>query len=79
EWSIKLPPGLRLKHAPPSKNLASPFGRLALRVEPAPGKVLVRAKLALDQTRVAPGDYAAFRAFCEEVDRAFAERVVIGR
>ncbi len=79
EWTIRLPAGMRLKHAPPAKTLASPFGRLELRVEPAPGKVLVRAKLALEKTRIAPGEYAAFRAFCEEIDRAFAERVVVGR
>jgi transglutaminase-like putative cysteine protease/tetratricopeptide (TPR) repeat protein len=78
-WTIRLPAGLRLKHAPPSKTLASPFGRLDLRVDQAPGKVLVRATFALDVTRVAPNEYPAFRAFCEEVDRAFAERVVIGR
>ncbi|HEU4407917.1 MAG TPA: DUF3857 domain-containing protein [Polyangiaceae bacterium] len=79
EWTIRLPAGLRLKHAPPSKALESPFGRLELRVEPAPGKVLVKTKLAFEKTRVAPSEYAAFRSFCEEVDRSFAERVVIGR
>ena len=26
EWTIRMPAGLRLKHAPPSKALASPFG-----------------------------------------------------
>lgn len=79
EWTIRLPAGLHLKHSPPSKTIESPFGRLELRVEPAQGKVLVKTKLTLDKTRVAPNEYAAFRSFCEEVDRAFAERVVIGR
>jgi tetratricopeptide (TPR) repeat protein/transglutaminase-like putative cysteine protease len=79
EWVIKLPANLRLKHAPPSKAIDSPFGKLDLRVEPGAGKVVVRAKLSLEKTRIAPAEYAAFRAFCEEVDRAFAERVVIGR
>jgi cellulose synthase operon protein C len=79
EWSIKLPSGATVKHSPEDRELASPFGKLELKVEKAQGKLVVRSKLRLEKTRVTPAQYPAFRAFCQDVDRALGERVVIGK
>jgi tetratricopeptide (TPR) repeat protein len=79
EWSIKLPPGLRVVAAPTPQRIETPFGRASVEVDSAPGKVVVRTRLALDRVRVPPAEYAAFRAFCEAADRAFGQRIVLGK
>ncbi len=78
-WTVKLPASAQLKHAPESKRIESPFGRLEITVEQQPGKLVARSKLRVDKTRIAPSEYGAFRKFCEDVDRALGERVVIAR
>ncbi|MCS6901647.1 MAG: DUF3857 domain-containing protein, partial [Myxococcales bacterium] len=78
EWVVKIPPGNVVKQTPGDKNLQGPYGRLELKTEVAPGKATVKVKLRLDKTRIPPTEYDAFRKFCEEVDRALSERVVIG-
>lgn len=78
-WTIKLPATAQLKHVPESKRVASPFGRLDITIEQQPGKLVARSRLHIDKTRIAPSEYAEFRRFCEDVDRALGERVVIGR
>jgi hypothetical protein len=79
EWIVKLPAGYTTKHAPEAKKLTSPFGELDLQVEQAAGKLVVKAKLTMTKTRIEPADYAAFRTFCQEVDRALGDRAVFGR
>ena len=79
EWSIKLPAGATLKHAPEDREVASPFGKLEMKVEKTQGKLVVRTKLRLEKTRISPAQYEAFRTFCQDVDRVLGERVVIGK
>lgn len=79
EWTIKLPPGSVVKSAPEDRSLQTPFGRLDVKVEKSAGKLVVKAKLRMDQTRIKPAEYAAFKTFCADVDRALGERVVIGK
>lgn len=78
EWVIKAPPGHTIKQSPANKNLQSPFGRLEMQTEVGNGKATIKIKLRIDKTRISPAEYAAFRSFCEEVDRALGERVVVG-
>jgi tetratricopeptide (TPR) repeat protein len=78
EWVIKAPSGNAVKQTPADKTLQSPYGRLELKTETGPGKATVKVKLRLDKTRIPPAEYEAFRKFCEEVDRALGERVVVG-
>jgi transglutaminase-like putative cysteine protease len=79
EWTLKLPPGAKVQALPQAVELDSPFGRFSVKVEHAGGKVVVRSTLALKKARVPVGEYAAFRAFCEAADRAFGQRVVVGK
>jgi cellulose synthase operon protein C len=74
---VELPPGARVTVAPEPRNIDSPFGWYSLSVENKTDKVTVKGKLGLKVTRVAPADYAAFKRFCEEVDRALSQRLVI--
>jgi hypothetical protein len=78
EWVVKVPGGNVIKQTPTFRKIESPFGRLELTSEVSPTRAVVRVKLRLDKTRILPAEYPAFRTFCEEVDRALGERVVVG-
>lgn len=79
EWSIRIPTGTQIKHLPEPTHIESPFGKLDISVEQSTGKVQLRARLLLEKTRIKPAEYPAFRTFCESVDRALSERLVLGR
>ena len=79
EWTLKLPPGAKVQAAPQPVETDGPFGRFSVKVEQAAGKVVVHSTLALKKVRVPVAEYAAFRAFCEAADRAFGQRVVVGK
>ncbi|APR82911.1 Transglutaminase-like enzyme, putative cysteine protease [Minicystis rosea] len=80
EWTIKLPPGMKIKRSaqiqPP---LDTPFGRASLSFEENQGKVVVRASLAFKKTRITPAEYPAWRAFCEGVDRIFGASIEVSK
>jgi hypothetical protein len=75
---LVLPPGFRVKTVPEPIEGTTPFGRYGIRVEVTPAKVVVKTVLSIERTSIARSDYAAWRAFCEAVDRAFLQRLVIG-
>jgi hypothetical protein len=79
EWVVKVPAGTKLQKVPAPQKIDSPFGNFELTVEQVPGKVTVRTSLSFKKVRVAPAEYAQFRTFCEAVDRAFNQRIVVGK
>jgi cellulose synthase operon protein C len=79
EWTIRLPAGMKLTRPPTPAQLDSPFGRFAISFEEGPGKVTVKTTLAFKQARITPGEYAAWRSFCEAADRAFGQRMTVGK
>jgi hypothetical protein len=79
EWSFRLPAGMRAARTPLPQDLDTQFGRFSISVEQLPGKVVVRSRLSLKKIRIKPSEYTAFRTFCETVDRAFGQRIVIGK
>jgi cellulose synthase operon protein C len=79
DWILRLPPGLRVTRAPLPQELDTPFGRFSISVEQSIGKVLVRSRLSFKKGRIRPSEYMGFRTFCETVDRAFGQRLVLGK
>ncbi len=77
DWTVKLPSGAKIRSAPAVAKGSSPFGSYDLDVETAPGLLRVKTAVTLTSTRVAARDYAAFRAWCEEVDRALGQRATV--
>jgi Flp pilus assembly protein TadD len=79
EIVYKLPAGWALRAGGGERKLEGPFGRVTVDVAAEPGG-LVRVHTFLDvlRYRVAPGEYAAFRAFLGDIDAAFAERISVG-
>ncbi|HET6150552.1 MAG TPA: DUF3857 domain-containing protein [Polyangia bacterium] len=80
ELVFRLPPGWQVASLPPARATESPFGRfeLSTAVERA-GEVRVRSLLDVTRHRIAPADYARFRAFLSEIDAALAGHVTIRR
>jgi transglutaminase-like putative cysteine protease/tetratricopeptide (TPR) repeat protein len=75
--TVELPPGAQIVSAPVSARGESRFGSYSLDVSRDKDKVVVKSRIAVKVSRVKPQDYAAWRRFCEDADRAFAPRLVI--
>jgi hypothetical protein len=78
-WTLKIPPGLVVKSTPTAASRTTDFGSFELGVERKDGAVVVHSKVAFRKTRVTPAEYSGFLNFCEEVDRTFAQRLVLGK
>ncbi len=55
----------------------SPFGRYRVATRRSGDTITVESRLELKRTRIPPGQYAAFRSFCEQVDQIFAAKLVL--
>jgi tetratricopeptide (TPR) repeat protein len=77
DWTVHLAPGARVKSAPSASIGTSPFGSYAVEVTAEASSLRVRTTVTLSKTRVAARDYAAFRAWCEEVDRVLGQRATV--
>ncbi|MFO0610983.1 MAG: DUF3857 domain-containing protein [Polyangiaceae bacterium] len=77
ERVIHIPSGMKVETTPTAQKVETPFGKVVVAVESAPGKVTITTTVTLSQARIEPSDYAAFRAFCESGDAAMGQRLVL--
>jgi hypothetical protein len=77
DFTVELPAGARVISAPDPARIDTPFGYYSLAIEVKPDRVSVKGRLGLRVPRVKPADYPAFKRFCEDVDRALSQRLVI--
>ena len=77
DWTVRLPPGAKVKSVPVSANGSSPFGSYEVRVTTDAGSLHVMTTVTLAKTRVTAAEYGAFRAWCEQVDRALGQRAMV--
>jgi transglutaminase-like putative cysteine protease len=77
DWTVHLPPGARVKSAPSSAHAASVFGSYEVDVEASGPALHVKTTVTLVRTRIPAREYPAFRAWCEEVDRALGLRATV--
>jgi len=73
--TIRPSTGMRLDQVPAGGEVTSPFGRLAVRYERAGANVTATTELVLDRSRIAPGEYEAFRDFTRRADQLLRQRV----
>ncbi|MBI5532622.1 MAG: DUF3857 domain-containing protein [Deltaproteobacteria bacterium] len=78
-WTLKLPAGMVIKSLPTPSSATTDVGAYELSVDRKEGVVVVHSKVSFTKTRIKPAEYAAFVSFCEQVDRAFGQRLVIGK
>ncbi len=75
----RMPPGFTPDDVPVEFQERSAFGayRLSAKIE---GDLLVaRGEMTLSETRIAPADYPAFRAWLSSADQAFGRKLVVRR
>ncbi len=81
DWTVHLPRGARVVSLPSRAEGKTPFGTFKVDVEQTGGDtgstVRVRTEVTMDKTRIPVAEYPAFRAFCEAVDRALGQRLVV--
>lgn len=75
ETTIKLPAGAKVTSQPRPAKGDGPFGSYLVEVEIKGNEVRTKTRVAVKKSRVSAAEYPAFRAFCEEVDRALGQRV----
>jgi transglutaminase-like putative cysteine protease len=82
ELTYKLPAGWKLLAGGltdgAARDVESAFGRFHLDVRVDGGLVRVRSFLDVERSRIAPDQYARFRAFLGEIDATLQERLLIG-
>ena len=79
ERVIHLPAGMKPTSLPREANLSTPFGKATVTIESQPGKIVVHSLVEIDASRVAPAEYGAFREFCQAVDDALSQRIVLAK
>ncbi|NUP06844.1 MAG: DUF3857 domain-containing protein [Polyangiaceae bacterium] len=77
ERVLKLPAGAKIERLPEDAKVEGPFGSVVVTVKQEAGRVVVTSTLAVTKSRITPTEYAAFRAFCQKVDAALDQRLVI--
>lgn len=73
ETVVKLPQGAKILGAPHAAEGTSPYGSFKVETETNGGTVRVKTTVAITKSRIPASQYAAFRAFCEQVDRELGQ------
>jgi tetratricopeptide (TPR) repeat protein len=77
DWTVRLPAGAKVKTSPSAAKGSSPFGSFALEADVSGAVLHTRTTVTLAKTRIAANEYPAFRAWCEDVDRALGQRATV--
>lgn len=74
-FTFTLPTGARVVSTPEPVRVSGPFGSATLAYKVEGNSLLINTAVEFHATRVRPEDYASFREFCAELDRAFRRDV----
>ncbi|WP_394824306.1 DUF3857 domain-containing protein [Pendulispora albinea] len=78
DWTVRIPAGAKIISAPTKAEGSSPFGSFRVEADVTAASAHVRTVVTLTKTRIRASEYPAFRAFCESIDRALGQRLVLG-
>jgi cellulose synthase operon protein C len=77
EIRIALPSGARVVELPRDKNISTAFGVLKLHYKKQSNAIVVQSRVQFNKSRVPALDYRAFRQFCIQTERSFAENIKV--
>jgi hypothetical protein len=77
ELRFTLPAGARVGFLPAPQTLSTPFGSAKLSYELQGRELRVRTQVQFSETRVTAAEYADFRQFCADLERAFRQEVKV--
>jgi cellulose synthase operon protein C len=73
ETVVKLPQGAKILGAPHAADGSSPYGQFKVETVTNGTTVQVKTTVTITKSRIPAKEYAAFRAFCEQVDRELGQ------
>ena len=73
ETVVKLPQGAKILGAPHAAEGTGPYGSFKVETETNGNTVRLKTTVALTKSRIPAGEYTAFRAFCEQIDRELGQ------
>jgi hypothetical protein len=62
---------------PGASNAPSPFGAFVVTVDQVPGGLHVKTTLTITKRLIPVAEYPAFRKWCETIDAALGQRLVV--
>jgi transglutaminase-like putative cysteine protease/thioredoxin-like negative regulator of GroEL len=77
ELRFALPAGARIAAVPADSTINTPFGSAELQYQRHENEISVHTRVQFRQTRVAPEQYAEFRDFCAQLERAFRQEIKV--
>ncbi len=79
EWSVRYPASMHAVAVPVASEGTSPFGTFKVEVEQSANVIRAKTTIQMTKTRILASEYAAFKTWCEKVDRALGQRVVVAK
>ena len=76
-WTVELPGGSKVREMPKAASVSTRFGSMKLDVNRNGQTVEVQTLVQIDDRRITPKEYDGFVKFCEEVDRALNQRLIV--
>ncbi len=77
ESVVKLPASAKIVSLPVAAASATVYGSFQIAVDSSGGQVRMKSTVTLSRSRISAAEYPAFRSFCESVDRALGQRLVV--
>ncbi|HLH09458.1 MAG TPA: DUF3857 domain-containing protein [Terriglobales bacterium] len=77
ELHFELPAGASFESIPRSTTLDTPFGVAVLQYEHRGRELVVSTSVQFRKLRISPAEYPNFRAFCEQVEKAFHTEIQV--
>jgi tetratricopeptide (TPR) repeat protein len=78
-YTFRLDDGFTVLSTPEPVRMETPFGLFSVRFEVTGNSIELHEELATTKPRITPKEYAAFRRFCNQVDRTQETEVVVRR
>jgi hypothetical protein len=77
ELHFQLPPSANVDAIPNDTSISTAFGTATLHYERRGRELVVHSSVQFTKLRITPSEYGSFRAFCQQVERAFRTEVKI--
>jgi hypothetical protein len=78
DWTLHVPASMKVETLPDAHPLVTtPFGSVSVEVSSEGQVVHAKTTVTMTKTRISVAEYPAFRAWCESVDRALGQRLVV--
>jgi cellulose synthase operon protein C len=77
EFHFRLPVGAEVAQLPPDSTLNTSFGKAHIHFTSANREIIIRSEVQFVRTRIEASEYAEFRSFCADLEKAFRREVKV--